>query len=319
MTRLIALIFLCVLGFYAQAISPIHKLKADGAVTDILKDGKMLYAATDNACINVFSLQSRRMLYKIGFPKITDFMGDKISPKVYDIDKLSGHDAIVAVVQGNRGFANVYLIRNKKPVLIIKDVEAKMMVKRVKFMDDNTILLGLLSNELVRYDLVNKKVVYRVQISAYTFSDIVLNTLRSEVITADESGIIHIINTQTGKIIKELSGKNVDNIYQIDYQGSTIICGGQDRRLSIYHRNTSQSYYLMSSFLIYSVGLSPSGNLGAYSANEENDIKVFNTVSKQDVALLQGSETVITRILFTSESELITSSDDRNILFWKIN
>jgi len=319
MIRIIALILLSGLGFYAKAINPIHKMKADGAVTDILKEGNILYAATDNACINVFSLQSRKILYKVSFPKITDFMSDVISPKVYDIDKLPGDERLVAAVQGNRGFTNIYLILNRKPILIIKDVDSKMMVKRVKFEDKNTLLLGLLSNELIRYDLLNKRVIYRVQISAYTFSDIVLNKARTELVTADESGVIHIINAKTGKIIKELSGKNVDNVYQIDYKGSTIICGGQDRRLSIYHRNTSQSYYLLSNFLIYSVGLSPSGNLGAYSANEENDIKVFNTITKQDVALLKGSETVITRILFTSESELITSSDDPYILFWKIN
>jgi hypothetical protein len=318
MTRLVVLIILSLYGLTATAIGPIHKLKASGAVTDILKDGNTLYAATDNATIDVFSLSSRRLLYKIAFPTISDFMGDVIKPKVYDIDKLSNNDALIATVQGNRGFANVYIIKNKKATLIIKDIESKMMIKRVKFVNENTILLGLLSNELVRFDIVNKKVIYRVQISAYTFSDIVLNKQRTEVITADESGIIHIINATTGKIIKELSGKNVDNIYQIDYQGSTIICGGQDRRLSIYHRNTSQSYYLQSSFLIYSVGLSPSGKLGGYSANEENDIKIFNTVSKQDVAVLQGSETIITHILFTSESEIITSSDDTNILFWKI-
>jgi hypothetical protein len=318
MTRLVVLIILSLYGLTAMAIGPIHKLKASGAVTDILKDGNTLYAATDNATIDVFSLSSRRLLYKIAFPTISDFMGDVIKPKVYDIDKLSNNDALIATVQGNRGFANVYIIKNKKATLIIKDIESKMMIKRVKFVNENTILLGLLSNELVRFDIVNKKVIYRVQISAYTFSDIVLNKQRTEVITADESGIIHIINATTGKIIKELSGKNVDNIYQIDYQGSTIICGGQDRRLSIYHRNTSQSYYLQSSFLIYSVGLSPSGKLGGYSANEENDIKIFNTVSKQDVAVLQGSETIITHILFTSESEIITSSDDTNILFWKI-
>ena len=318
MTRLVVIILLSMLGLRASAIEPIHKIKADGAVTDILKEGNILYAATDNATINVFSLKNRRLLYKISFPKIKDFMGDIISPKVYDIDKMANSDDIVAVVQGNRGFANVYIISNKKPVLIIKDVDSKMMIKRVKFIDNNTILLGLLSNELIRFDVVNKKIVYRVQISAYTFSDIALNVQRTEVVSADESGIIHIIDVKTGKIIKELSGKNVDNVYQIGYQGSTIICGGQDRRLSIYHRNTSQSYYLKSSFLIYSVGLSPSGEIGAFSANEENEIKVFNTLSKQELAILKGSETVITRILFTSESELITSSDDPNISFWKI-
>jgi WD40 repeat protein len=319
MNRFLIIIFLSVYGLTAMAINPIHKLKADGAVTDILKEGNMLYAATDNASICVFNLQNRRLTNKITFPKITDFMGDVISPKVYDIDKLMGNKMLVACLQGDRGFANVYIIRNNKPQLIINDVESKMMIKRVKFLDENTILLGLLSNELVRFDIINKKVIYRVQISAYTFSDIVLNKARTEVITADESGIIHIIAVKSGKIIKELSGKNVDNIYQIDYQGSTIICGGQDRRLSIYHRNTSQSYYLQSDFLIYSVGLSPSGKFGAFSANEENEIKVFNTLTKQEIAVLKGSETVITRIIFTSETELITSSDDPNILFWKIN
>ena len=319
MNRFLIIIFLSVFGLNAWSIRPIHKFIADGAVTDILKDGDMLYAATDNATINIFSISKNRLLRKITFPKITDFMGDVISPKVYDIDKLEGDQQLIAALQGDRSYANIYLIRNHKPLLIIKDVDAKMMIKRVKFLDKNTLLLGLLSNELVRFDLVNRKVIYRVQISAYTFSDIVLNKNRTEVITADESGVIHILDVKTGKIIKELSGKNVDNIYQIDYKGSTIICGGQDRRLSIYHRNTSQSYYLQSSFLIYSVGLSPSGRLGAFSVNENNDIKVFNTITKQEVALLKGSETVISRILFTSENELITSSDDPNILFWKIN
>ena len=317
MTRLIGTLLFSVWGLYALATGPVHKLKADGAVTDILKDGNTLYAATDNAVIDVFNLSSMRLQYKIGFPKITDFMGDVISPKVYDMDKLPGHEALVAAVQGNHGFANVYIVRNRKPELVLKDEESRMLVKRVKFLDENTILLGLLSNELVRYDLVRKKIVYRVQISAYTFSDIVLDPQRKEVISADESGVIHVIDARTGKSLKELSGQNVDNVYQIDYKGSTIICGGQDRRLSIYHRNTAQSYYLQSNFLIYSVGLSPSGKLGAYSANENNDIRVFNTITKQEVVTLKGTQSLLTRILFTSEHELISSSDDPFILFWK--
>lgn len=319
MIRIVFVILFSVMGYSLCAISPIHTIKAQGAVTDILKEKNVLYAATANGAIDVFDIKTKRRMYTVNFPQIKDFMGDVINPKVYDLDKIPGNDALIAVVQGLRGFSNVYLISNKKLQLIIKDSESKMMIKRVKFIDANTILLGLLSNELVRVSLTNKQVIYRTQISAYTFSDIVLDTDRKEVVTADESGIIHIINVETGKMIKELSGNNLDNVYQIDYKNSTIICGGQDRRCSIYHRNTALNYYLKSDFLIYSVGLSPSGTLGAFSANENNDIKVFNTHSKQTVALLTGSETVITRILFTSESELITSSDDPNILFWNIN
>ncbi len=314
----ILLFLLSILFLNAQALSPTHKLKANGAVTDILKDGDILYASTDNAYIDVFNLKTNTLQYTISFPTIKDFMGDIVRPKVYDIDKLENNNTILAVVQGNRGFSDVYLIIDKIPKLIIKDIKARMMIKRAKFLDENNILLGLLSNELVHYNLKQKKIIYKVQISAYTFSDIVLNKTHTEVITADESGVIHIINTQTGAKIKELEGKNVDNVYQIDYKGSTIICGGKDRRLSIYHRNTTQSYYIKSNFMIYSVGLSPSGNIGAYSANEENDITVFNTNTKQQIATLTASKTIITRILFTSETDIITASDDCNILFWKI-
>lgn len=319
MKYLLVIFLFCAQGLYAQVKSPVRKLKADGAVTDLLKDGNLLYASTDNAGINVFSLQNYRLLYKLSFPKIEDFMGDRINPKVYDIDKLPSSEVLVASVQGEHGFSNVYLVENRKNRLIIRDNEMKMMIKRVKFLDANTLLLGLLSNELVKYDIKNKKIVYRVQISAYTFSDIVLDKARKKVVTADESGIIHVLDAATGKSLQELQGNNVDNVYQIDFKESTIICGGQDRRLSIYHLNTSQSYYLQGSFLIYSVGLSPSGKIGAFSANEENDIKVFNTVNKQSVAILKGSQSLITKILFTSENELITASDDPYILFWKIN
>ena len=51
MTRLVVLIILSLYGLTATAIGPIHKLKASGAVTDILKDGNTLYAATDYRCV----------------------------------------------------------------------------------------------------------------------------------------------------------------------------------------------------------------------------------------------------------------------------
>ncbi len=176
----------------------------------------------------------------------------------------------------------------------------------------------MLSNEIILYDITNGKELYRKQISPYTFSDFVLNENRTRIITADESGIIHVIDTKTGETMKELSGNNVDNVYQIDQKKDIIVCGGQDRRLSVYNLATNNSYYISSSFLIYSVGLSPSGVKAAFSCNENNDIEIINTKTKSKQSVLSAHKSTITKILFIAEDKLFTSAEEDVIYYWEL-
>jgi WD40 repeat protein len=193
-----------------------------------------------------------------------------------------------------------------------------MLVKKARFIDDNKILLGLLSNELILFNHQQKQVIYIVQISAYSFSDFCLNDDKSQVITADESGIIHLISTNDGKILNEYSGNNVDNIYKAVFQNGTIITGGQDRRIGIYHTALNDKYYIEGDFLVYSVGLSPDGSIGAFSASEDNDICLFNTHTKEIFLTLKGHNSTLTKIYFINNSKLITSCDDPDIFIWEI-
>ncbi len=310
-----------ILFFVATAvfgISPKYSIKTNGNVTDLIYENNRLYVSTDNGSINIYAIPSKSLLKTYHLPDITDFTGDKIAPKVYDIDKIKGKNLLVSVSQGKHGFSNIFITKNEKTIKVISDEKNKLMIKKVKFIDENNIILGLLSNEIILFDILNKKQIYRKQISAYTFSDIVLNKEKTKIITADESGIIHIIDTKTGKTIKELSGNNVDNVYQIDFKGNIVLCGGQDRRLSVYDISTHKSYYIMSNFLIYSVGLSPSGKKAAYSCNEDNDIQIINTSTKSKTAYLKGHNATLTKIMFISENELFTGAEENIIYYWKL-
>ena len=298
-------------------ISPKYSIKTKGNVTDLIFESNKLYVSTDNGSICVFSIPSKKLLKTYSFANIKDFAGDNIAPKVYDIDKITGKNIIVSVSQGMRGFSNVFITKDGVSVKIITDIKSKLMIKKVKFIGENKVLLGLLSNEIVLYDIINKKEIYRKQISAYTFSDIVLNKAKTKIITADESGIIHLIDAKTGNSIKELSGNNVDNVYQIDFKGNIIVCGGQDRRFSVYNISTHKSYYLSSSFLIYSVGLSPTGKYAGYYCNEDNDVKVINTASKSEVAILNGHDATLTKILFISDTKIFTGAEENVVYYWE--
>jgi len=149
------------------------------------------------------------------------------------------------------------------------------------------------------------------------FDDLALNEDKSKVATADESGEIFILNVADGKKVQTLSGQNVDNVYKIDFKQGVVITAGQDRRCAVY-RPDSPAYYLRGSFLIYAAGLSPSGKIGLYAANMENEVQVFNTRTKSKLSILKGHNATLTCFAFLNEKELFSAAEESDILFWKL-
>jgi len=314
------LLFLLLPGFVSGTlgVNPVFKLKASGNVTDMVKENNILYVATDAGIVDIFNIPLRKTVSKIALPGVTDFMGDSIPAKVYSVDKIPGNDDILIVCQGTSGFRNVF-VHNGRLKKIIDAGTGKMMIKEARFVNNNLIIMGLTSDELILYDIINSSIVYRKQISHYTFDDLVLSEDKNFILTSDESGVVQMFETETGNLIKTFKGNNVDNVFKIDFKNNVLICGGQDRRLAVYDDNNGTDYYIQSDFLIYCAGLNPAGNKGAYSANEDNDVVIFDIASRQELYTLKGSVSTLTCILFYSDNELITSSESEEILFWKLN
>lgn len=190
------------------------------------------------------------------------------------------------------------------------------MIKKVRFLDPNQILLGLSGDTLVLFDIPKNTLVYQVQAGGGVFGDMELSPYKSLVAIGDESGEITMISTQSGKKVKTLSGINLDAINRLSYQKNTILSGGHDRRVGVYRKEGS--YFLDTGFFVYAVGLSPNATKGSYTDGEENIIQVFDISSQQKLARLRAGDVIIDRLLFVDEHQLIGAGEENKIYYWRL-
>jgi len=52
--------------------------------------------------------------------------------------------------------------------------------------------------------------------------------------------------------------------------------------------------------------------------DEQNNIYIYNTRSKEQIALLKGQKSTLNAILFKDETRLFSASDDNTVMMWKI-
>ncbi len=301
--------------FGVEIQQPVAQYVSSGAVTDMVVDNGKLYSATDASCVDIFDMKTEKIIQKITVDKITDFMGDVIDSKVYSVDVL--HGKVVLLSQAEHGFRRVHIHQNDKTELLISFSD-QLYIAKVRFLDDNTLLLALLGNQIISYDIKTKKQNWMTQVSQSKFSNFMLNEKKDKVVIADESGDLKIHSTKDGAWIKTLGGQNLDNVFQVDYKKGIIATAGQDRRVVIYNTVFSSAYYKTAPFLIYSVGLSPSGKIAGFASDEHNNVTLFNTETQSTVGVFGGNKMTLTNILFLNEKEFLVSSDDRTINLYKL-
>ena len=315
--RVVFLVLVMTLSLFAvKPVNPVSHYSASGAVVDMIVDNGLIYCATDASGVDIIDLKSKKIIKQIKVDEIKDFMGDLVDTKVYSVDFMDGK--ILILSQAEQGFRRLYIHQNGKNELVI-DIDAQLSIAKAKFLDKNTVLLALLGDELISYDLQKRKQNWRVQVSGSKFSNFVLNEDRSQVVVADESGDLQIVATKDGTHLKTLSGQNLDNVFQVDTKNGIIATAGKDRRIVIYAPKFNSAYYKHAEFLIYSVGLSPSGKVVGYASDENNNVTLFNTITKSEIGLYGGNKMTLSNILFINENEFFVSSDDKTINFYKIN
>ena len=294
---------------------PKRIIEASGNVQQIaLVEGKIV-AGTSVGTVETYNLSDASKLSLVQFPKIKDFTGDEVAPKVFSVDRIE--NSLLAVVQASNGARELYKIDEGKPQVLI-DSSANLFISKAKFVDQNRILVALLSNEFLLWDVKNKKEIYRIQPNPSHFSDFALNENKTMVASSCESGEITVFDALSGKIIKVLKGGNVDNVYKVDFKKEKILCAGQDRRGIIYELGNGAYERYDGSFLLYAGALSPSLKFGAYAFNEQNDIVLFDLSTKSKVYTLKGQKSTLNTIVFASERELVSSSDDQFIMIWRL-
>jgi len=315
MIKILVLVSISLALYATNLVMPQRTYTANGAVTDIEYQDNKLYVATSASCVDIFDVKEDKIVKSIKIGKIKDFMGDEIDAKVYSVDVLDG--MVMLLSQAEHGYRKVDIHTDKGSQTVVP-TSKKLYIAKAKFLDKDTLLLGLLSNDIISYDIAKQKYNWSIQASQSKFSNFKLSEDKKEVVVADESGDLHIIDTKNGTIKKVLSGKNLDNVFQVDYKKGIVLSGGQDRRAVVYNLNNNTSYYKQSSFIVYSVGLSPSTKISAYASDEDNDVTLFYTATQKDIATFGGNKMTITKILFINEKEFFVASDAKVINFYKL-
>jgi len=312
------MLFLSISVFlFANEIAPRLVIEASGNVQSIVMQEDKIVAGTNAGTIDVYAFKDGVLIKKIAFEKIKDFTGEMMAPKVFSVDALLGTETYVAVVQASSGARRLVLVDNGVTKEIIS-AEENLFITKAQFVDKNRILVALMSNELLLIDVKTAKKQYQVQVNPSHFSDFVLNESKSVVASSCESGEITLSDVATGKTLKVFSGGNVDNVYKVDFKHQKILGAGQDRRGIVYD-TTSKSYDRFDApFLIYAGALSPLAKRGAFAFNEENDIVIFDLASKSKLHTLKGQKSTLNTIVFLNENELVSGSDDKFILLWRL-
>jgi len=298
----------------AKEITPYKYVKASEAVTDFVKVDNLLIIGTEEGIIDVYDLEKDELIDQIKLPKVQNIFGNDIRSLITSVDYYQGK--IIFIKRLLSGYHELYLYENKKLTKLL-DESRYFSLKKVKFVNEQSVIIAFMSNEIMLYDLKNRKIVYKKLYNLASLSDMIFDEKREYVFTADETPQISKIDILTGKVVQKYFKANKRDIFSIDYKNGKLLSGGKDRRVILYQ--TPEKYTMTKGdFFIYDVALNPDATKAAFVKNEENDISVIDTASMEEIMLLKGHKQTIIKIDFHTSNELISADEDDQLMFWRL-
>ncbi len=312
----IAFLFSISWALSSSVYSPAQEIIVDGMAKDMVHRDHTLVIGTDSGKVQIYDYEKKVFISTISLPDVKDFVGDMMPARIFSVDKIEGRYLLLSD-SGKGGYSNLWIHENNVTTQLLSAKDKKAIIK-VRFVNKDQVLFGYLSNEAALFDIKSRQELYRVQLSPSKFSDFALNEEKTQAVFACESGVLSIIDTTSGKLIKALDSVNVDNVYKVDFKQGIVAGAGQDRRGALYDVLMNSGKYIESSFLIYATALSPSAKRVAFTMNEQNDIFIYNVSTKAKIAELKGQKSTLNTIIFKDETTLFSSSDDNTVMMWSL-
>ena len=315
MLKLIIFFLLIPFVLLAKELYPTSTFHSTGFVNSFIVNGEELYAGNDMGTVEIFDIKTQKIINHITLPPLITGINKLVPQKVISIDYFNGKILIVSI--GENAYRNVWIYENNELKQIVNESK-KLTIKKAMFINDERILFGTFSSEIILHDTKENYNLYKSQVTQSTMGGIALNSDRSKMVISYESGEIKVIDVESSNVLHTYSSQNVDNVYDVEYNNGVIITAGQDRRVAIY-KEGQKDYHIKSHFLVYAVGLSPSGETGAYSSGDEQNIQLFDTRTKVLKETLIGHKSRINQIWFANESELFSVGTKNEIFYWRLD
>ena len=315
MYKIILTLILLFSTIVAKDIFPVAKIEASGLVSDFVEDNGLLYVATDAGSVDIIDLSTQKIVSRIKIAPLKTAMGDFVPARIHSVDRFKGKTLFVS--SGESAYRNVWVhdgIRLRK----IVDEKQKIMPKRAFFTNEGQVVFGTFGSDVILYDNKESYKLYDRHISESTMGGMVLSHDKKKMVISDESGTVRLLDVKSSQVEKVFSSEHVDNIYRVAYSNGLIVTAGQDRRVGVYTLE-GKAYHIKSDFLVYCVGLSPSGAIGVYSSGTKNHLQLFNTKDRRKTDRLIGHYATPNKIMFINEHALVSTGDENTIFFWMIN
>ncbi len=299
----------------ARDIKPTFIIESKGFVNDFVIDGTSMYVANDEGSVEVFDLETQKLIDEIFIDPIYTKKLVWQNAKILSVDRFDNKTLIVS--NSTNAFRNIWVHNGTKLKHIIKQKD-EVAIKEARFLTKDTFMFGTLGYEMIVHNEDDSYNTYKVQVEQSSFSDLALSEDKTTMVTACESGQITISDTKTGQPIKKLKPINLDKVFQVAYKNNVIITAGQDRKVAVYVAN-KEPYFIQSDFLVYTVGLSPDGRTGIYSSDEDSNLQIFDTQSGNKSHKLIGHYAIPTTIKFYDNKSLFSAGYENKIFYWRID
>jgi len=301
--------------FALTTLKPHKFIRYDYYISKIAYNKSYLISGLENGEIVIKDFNTFKSIYSFKLPKIHDFMGDLISMPIYSLDISPNGKNLLILAEGENA-VRILFIFDFNSHKLTKIFTTKDTLMKAKYITNTKILFGLLSDEIILYDLKNKKQIYRKQIGNYVFSTYALNNSKTKVAIGDESGAVKVVRVSDGKKVAKIIAFNKDKTLNLDYQQNLIINATSDMRIGIYTDTGVTKVTLKAKFLPYAAALSPKLDTFAIQYDEKNQIMVYS-IYKKPLFLLKGHTMPLNNMKYLNEKSIISFSP-AEIIIWKL-
>ncbi len=304
---------LCTLLFSGEILTPYKVIEAHANVISSALINNRLYLGTDSGRVDIYDLQKERFLEPIVLPRVKTHFTDNEFAKVFSIDELAGKLMVLSETSYGKRILHIFEdVKGKRTETLSIHLENES-IKKALFLDENTVLIGSLSNDIYFMDLRTQKITFSHKFSIAALSDFELSEDRSTIALGCESGIVYLFDHKNRKVLQEIQ-LHKDNMYDIDYKQGAIISGGVDRHAGVF---TGSTYMMKSDFLVYAVALNKNASIGAFMSDEQSDIDLFDTQTRAIIARIKTEQSTLNGLHFLSDSELISVAYEKKVKFWR--
>lgn len=301
-------------GAYAGVL-PSSVLDTHTEITAMQQKGENLYVSTSQGMVWVYALaDNMRRVQSIEIPSYEDLFGLSFRPKVFNTD-VNARGEILIVAAGANGSRNLYVCKNENLKVLLGD----MSIAKAVWISQTQVLVALMSHEILLFDTQQERIVYQIQITQASFSDMVYNARDNIVYTTGESGVMYAIDPSNGSVLGHYDTINKDKVFTISFGGDKLVGAGQDKRLSIYTLRNGvrlvDAAMVRSEFLIYAAGIDTAGRYIGYMSDENGSVRILRAKDAKPITTLEGISGVVNSIVFYKTNVFVSCDDSKIYVF----